>query len=52
MIIDGLKDSDKYYFQYAAIVHLGNLYNCYFGYCNSDGTNTPKKINPKSLQKS
>lgn len=51
MIIDGLKDSDKYYFQYAAIVHLGNLYNCYFGYCNSDGTNTPKNKSKELAEK-
>ena len=46
----------KYYqllfFLYAMGVYFGYLYNCYFGYCNSDGTNTPKKTNPKSLQKS
>ena len=51
MIIDGLKDSDKYYFQYAAIVYYDDLYNCDFGYRDGDGTNTPKKTSQCTFRK-
>ena len=32
-------------------VYFGYLYNCYFGYCNSDGTNTPKKQIQRACRK-
>lgn len=32
-------------------VYFGYLYNCYFGYCNSDGTNTPKNKSKELAEK-